>query len=79
MSSSDVQARVGRALVDFAVKSQYPDEEAVIAADVESSALPVALELLSNARSSLEVGACEYCANLRPPFTMPMLMFLCLG
>jgi hypothetical protein len=56
MSSSKIQARVGQALVDFAIKSEYPDEEAVIAADVESSALPVALGLLSNARTSLEVS-----------------------
>lgn len=56
MSSSDTQARVGKALVDFAVKSEYPDEEAVIAANVESSALSVALELLNNARASLEVS-----------------------
>jgi hypothetical protein len=56
MSSSDTQARVGQALVDFAVESKFPEEEAVIAANVESSALPIALELLSDARASLEVG-----------------------
>jgi hypothetical protein len=56
MSSSEIQARVGKALADFAVNSQYPDEEAVIAADVETSALPVASELLSSAKLSLEVS-----------------------
>ena len=57
MSSSDTQARVGQALVDFAVKSKYPEEEAVIAANAESSALPTALELLNSARASLEVDS----------------------
>ena len=57
MSSPDTQARVGQALVNFAVESKYPEEEAVIAANVESSALPTALELLNSARASLEVGS----------------------
>jgi hypothetical protein len=57
MSSPNTQARVGQVLVDFAVESKYPEEEAVIAANVESSALPTALELLNSARASLEVGS----------------------
>ena len=63
MSSADVQARIGQALVDFAAKSQYPDDEAVIAANVEGSALPIALKLLSNAKSSLEVGSVFQCMS----------------
>ena len=59
MSSSDIQAQVGRALVDFAVESQYPDEEDVGAAKVESSALPTALDLLNVARVDLEVVQCQ--------------------
>ena len=55
MSSPDPLARVGDALVNFAVKSQYPDEEVIIAAAVENSALPATLELLGDAKTSLEV------------------------
>ncbi len=55
MSSSDTQARAGKALADYAVDSKFPDEEAVIVADFEGSALPAALESLNIAKSCLEV------------------------
>lgn len=77
MSSSNPQARVGEALVNFAVKSEYPDEEAIIAAAVESSALPASLELLSDAKSSLEARPWLVSTTLLSSHTL-MLTSICL-
>ncbi len=55
MASSDIQAQLGQALVDFSTNGAFPQEEAVSAAYVEDSALPAALVALDNAKSGLEV------------------------
>ena len=55
MASSDIQAQLGQTLVDFSANGAFPEEEAVSAAYVEDSALPVALVALGNAKAGLEV------------------------
>lgn len=57
MSSSDIQARLGAALVDFAENGTFPDEDAAAAADLETSGLPIALQALNDAKASLEVSS----------------------
>ncbi|KAF4626360.1 hypothetical protein G7Y89_g11800 [Cudoniella acicularis] len=53
MSSTDTQARVGEALVEFSSNGHFPEEESVSAAYVEESALSGALEALEAAKAAL--------------------------
>jgi hypothetical protein len=53
---SNPVARVAEALVDFASKGQFPDDESVAAASVENSVLPAAYLALDAARADLEVN-----------------------
>lgn len=55
MSSIDIQARIGPALVNYAADSTFPDEEFVAAANIEDSALPGALQSLNKAKDELAV------------------------
>lgn len=55
MSSLDIQACIGPALVDYAENDKFPDDESVAAANIEDSALPGALAILNNAQTELEV------------------------
>lgn len=56
MSSQDVQARIGPALVDYSGSGTFPEEESVAAAHIEDAILPEALNALNNAKASLEVS-----------------------
>ena len=55
MSSADIQARIGPALVDYSGNGIFPSEESVAAANIEDAALPGALRVLNNAKIELEV------------------------
>lgn len=55
MASAGVQENFGQVLVDFSTNGAFPEEESVSAAYMESSILPEALVVLSNAKSELEV------------------------
>ncbi|KAH6673050.1 centromere/kinetochore protein-like protein zw10 [Halenospora varia] len=54
MATTNAGARVGPTLVDFATNGQFPEEEAVSAASVDSTGLPTALEVLNEAKLALE-------------------------
>jgi hypothetical protein len=58
MTSLDIQARIGPALVDYAGNGTFPEEESVAAAHIEDSTLPEALNVLNNAKTELEVRNC---------------------
>jgi centromere/kinetochore protein ZW10 len=60
MSSLDIQARIGPALVDYAGNGTFPEEESVAAAHIEDSTLPEALNVLNNAKAELEVCNCTF-------------------
>jgi len=55
MSSTEIQARLGQTLIDFSTNGAFPEEEAVSAAFVQDSVLPIALEALNDAKLALEV------------------------
>jgi centromere/kinetochore protein ZW10 len=55
MASGSHETPLGDALIRFSVDGQFPEEEAVSAAYVEDSALPIALKALNDAQSELEV------------------------
>lgn len=57
MATTNAGARVGPTLVDFATNGQFPEEEAVSAASVDSTGLPAALEVLNEAKLALEVSS----------------------
>lgn len=56
MSSQDIQARIGPALVDYSGNGTFPEEESVAAAHIEDDILPEALNALNNAKTDLEVS-----------------------
>ena len=64
MSSADIQARIGPALVDYSGSGAFPDDELVAAAHIEDTILPDALNLLNNAKTELEV---HFLALSTPP------------
>jgi hypothetical protein len=55
MSSEDIQARIGPALVEYSGSGTFPDDETVAAAHINDAALPEALNLLNKAKTELEV------------------------
>lgn len=63
MSSLDVQARIGPALVEYSGNGTFPDEESVAAAHMEDAMLPEALNVLNSAKAGLEV-----CLLISPRF-----------
>lgn len=69
MSSSEIQARLARTLVDFSSQGIFPEEEAISSTIVEASALPAALVALNNAKAELEVLIHSHASLF--PFTMP--------
>ena len=52
---SDLKARTGKALVDFASNGTFPEDEDVSAGHIEGSGLPAAYRALSDAKIALEV------------------------
>jgi centromere/kinetochore protein ZW10 len=55
MASGNHETPLGDTLIQFSVDGKFPEEEAVSAAYVEDSALPVALKALNDAQTELEV------------------------
>ena len=55
MERNGIQTQIGVALVDFAQDGTFPEEEAVVSANIEDSALPGALRALNEAKTALEV------------------------
>ncbi|CAG8957033.1 hypothetical protein HYFRA_00012514 [Hymenoscyphus fraxineus] len=54
MATPSIEARLTDSLIQFSANRQFPDEEEVSAAYVQSSVLPGALEALEEARKALE-------------------------
>jgi centromere/kinetochore protein ZW10 len=57
MASVNTEALLGDTLIQFSTDGWFPEQEATSAAYVENSALPVALQALTNAQTELEVSA----------------------
>lgn len=57
--------QLGQAILESAKDGSYPSSEEVISADVPASALPVALQLLRDAREEVKVGvSCGFNGNI---------------
>jgi centromere/kinetochore protein ZW10 len=70
MASGSNESPLGDTLIQFSVNGRFPEEEAVSAACVENSAIPVALKALNDAQTELEVSTCEQLAIFP---TLPIL------
>lgn len=62
---ADTQARIAGALVNFASKREFPDDESVAAATVQDSVLPAAYQALDAAKNDLEVSLSFHASSLK--------------